>query len=49
MLFKLNTVVYLLEYPPPPSLQWEIEQIKTGGTENQQWRTLFDKLKALMI
>lgn len=42
MLVKLNTDVYLLEYPPPPSLQWEIEQIKTG-------RTLFDKLKALMI
>lgn len=39
MLVKLNTDVYLLEYPPPPSLQWEIEQIKTGGTENQQWRT----------
>lgn len=48
MLIKFNTDVNLLEFPPT-ILQWKIEQIKTGGTKNQQWRALFDNLKVLII
>lgn len=39
MLIKFNTDVNLLEFPPT-LLQWKIEPIKTGGTENHNLKVL---------